>query len=367
MKGAQTVEKEAGVTLKDIARGTGFSLVSVHRALNGKPGVGPEARRKILQYAEEMRYHPNVMASSLKRRQRRIAIVMPKRQPSGARYYDYMWKGCSVYQAETLGLGVHCDEYGFDTGTHGAQEGAAQIEGRRRLLESPDGPPDGLLTVPVTQTAELTEILRAFCERGTQLVLIDNDESIPRLCCIAPSDENTGRLSAELMCGLLSGKSGSVLVVGCNRYSPSHLANATGFADYVRTHRPDLGVLISGDEEGAPDAGRYAGILAANSGIVAAYSVRARSTMPLCEAALQLEGQRRLLLLGSDLFPESADMLRRGVLQGIIYKNPYEKGYRGLKVLSECLRSDIRPKAGSLGVPISVILRSNLVFFEEYI
>jgi hypothetical protein len=56
-----------------------------------------------------------------------------------------------------------------------------------------------------------------------------------------------------------------------------------------------------------------------------------------------------------------------GVLQGIIYKNPYEKGYRGLKVLSECLRSDIRPKAGSLGVPISVILRSNLVFFEEYI
>ncbi|MBR1408317.1 MAG: LacI family DNA-binding transcriptional regulator [Clostridia bacterium] len=359
--------KEAGITLKDIARETGFSLVSVHRALSGKPGVGPEARQKILECAEEMRYRPNVMASALKRRQRRIAIVMPKRRDAGARYFDYMWKGCDAYLQETLGLGVACEKYEFDTGAHGRQEGEAQLQTLKRVLESPEGPPDGLLTVPVTSTEAVTEVLRCFCEQGTQTVLIDNDAPVDRLCCIAPSDENTGRLAAELMCGLLGREGGTILLVGCNRYSPSHMANASGFADYVRTHRPDLGVIITGDEDGAPDAERYARLIADNAGIIAAYSVRARSTMPLCEAALRLEGARRLMLLGSDLFPESADMLRRGVLRGIIYKNPYEKGYRGLKVLSECLRSDAKPKADSLGVPISVILRSNLVFFEEFI
>ncbi len=361
------MDREAGATLKDIAKATGFSLVSVHRALSGKPGVGAKTRQQILSCAEEMRYRPNVMASALKRRQRRIAIVMPRRQTSGARYFDYMWKGCDAYLEESLGLGVCCEACEFDTGAHGEQEGAAQLETLRRLLEDPEGPPDGLLTVPVTATDAVTDVLRQFCERGTKVVLIDNDAPVDRLCCIAPSDENTGRLGAELMCSLLGNEGGTILVVGCNRYSPSHLANASGFADYVRTHRPDLGVIITGDEDGAPDAERYARIIADNESIAAAYSVRARSTMPLCGAALRLEGQRRLLLLGSDLFPESADMLRRGVLRAIIYKNPYEKGYRGLKVLSECLRSDARPKADSLGVPISVILRSNLVFFEEFI
>ena len=361
------MEKEAGITLKDIARKTGFSLVSVHRALNGKPGVGPEARRRILECAQEMRYRPNVMASALKRRQRTIAIVMPKRRTNGARYFDYMWKGCRAYIEESNGLGVRCSEYEFDTDARGQEEGAAQLEVLRQLLDDPKGLPDGLLTVPVTSSEEMTEILRRFAGQGTQTVLIDNDAPAERLCCIAPSDENTGRLGAELMCGLLGNEGGTILLVGCNRYSPSHMANASGFADYVRTHRPDLGVIITGDEDGAPDAERYARLIADNRSIVAAYSVRARSTMPLCEAALRLEGARRLLLLGNDLFPESADMLRRGVLRAIIYKNPYEKGYRGLKVLSESLRSDVKPKADSLGVPISVILRSNLVFFEEFI
>ncbi len=361
------MEKETEITLKDIARETGYSLVSVHRALSGKAGVGAEARQAILQCAEALHYRPNVMASALKRRQREIAIVLPKRQEYTARYFNYMWKGCNAYREESDGLGVHYSEYEFDAGAHGVRECEGEIAALQHLLESSETPPDGLLTVAVAKTDALIQILQRFSERGTQIVLIDNDLPISRLCCIAPSDENTGRLGAELICGMLHHEKGTVLVVGGNRYSPSHLANASGFADYVRTHRPNLRVVTAGDEEGAPDADSYATILREDPGIVAAYSVRAKSTIPLCEAALRVEGERRLLLLGSDLFPESADMLRRGVLNGIIYKNPYEKGYRGLKTLAEFLRSDVRPRSDNLGVPISVILRSNLVFFEEFI
>ena len=72
-------------------------------------------------------------------------------------------------------------------------------------------------------------------------------------------------------------------------------------------------------------------------------------------------------IAGSDLFDESADMLRRGVLKAIIYKNPYQKGYEAIKTLSEVLVKDQTPKAESITVPISVILRNNLMFFEEFI
>ena len=80
-----------------------------------------------------------------------------------------------------------------------------------------------------------------------------------------------------------------------------------------------------------------------------------------------IESKRKLLVIGSDLFAKSADMLRRGVLKGIIYKNPYQKGYTGLKVLVESLIKDLPPKEENITVPISVIMRNNLVFFEEFL
>ena len=95
--------------------------------------------------------------------------------------------------------------------------------------------------------------------------------------------------------------------------------------------------------------------------------MRARNTIPLCDAALRLESERKLLLLGSDLFDQSAEMLRRGVLKGIVYKNPYQKGFLGLKVLVEQLLMDKPPRSDRLFVQISVIMRNNLVFFEEFI
>ena len=139
-----------------------------------------------------------------------------------------------------------------------------------------------------------------------------------------------------------------------------------GFADYVRTHRPELNVVTVNDQSEGPSADRFYQVLRA-PGVIAAYSVRARNTIPLCDAALRLESERKLLLLGSDLFDQSAEMLRRGVLKGIVYKNPYQKGFLGLKVLVEQLLMDKPPRTDRLFVQISVIMRNNLVFFEEFI
>ena len=58
-------------------------------------------------------------------------------------------------------------------------------------------------------------------------------------------------------------------------------------------------------------------------------------------------------------------MLRRGVLKSIIYKNPYQKGYLGMKTLVESLIKDSPSAQKNLTVQISVIMRSNLVFFED--
>ena len=71
------------ITLKDVAKNTGFSLASVHRAINGKDGVSEQTRQSILAAAKRMGYTTNLMASVLKRKKVRIAIVFPQREDAG--------------------------------------------------------------------------------------------------------------------------------------------------------------------------------------------------------------------------------------------------------------------------------------------
>ncbi len=65
-------------TLKDIARKLDISYATVSRALNGRYGVHPKTKEKILNMAQEMNYHPNAIARGLvKKHTETIGLVIP--------------------------------------------------------------------------------------------------------------------------------------------------------------------------------------------------------------------------------------------------------------------------------------------------
>jgi len=67
------------VTIKDIARELGICYSSVSRALNGKPGVSEETRKKISETAERMGYRPNELARGLVNRvSKTIGVIIPE-------------------------------------------------------------------------------------------------------------------------------------------------------------------------------------------------------------------------------------------------------------------------------------------------
>src|SRR6476660_3896545 len=51
--------------IKDIAEQLGVSVASVSRALNDKPGVADDLRRRVLELAAELDFTPNMAARSL--------------------------------------------------------------------------------------------------------------------------------------------------------------------------------------------------------------------------------------------------------------------------------------------------------------
>lgn len=68
------------ITLKDIARYTGFSVTTVSRALAGYDDVNLTTKQSIIRAAELLGYQPNLVARQLQaQRTRTIGMVLPQR------------------------------------------------------------------------------------------------------------------------------------------------------------------------------------------------------------------------------------------------------------------------------------------------
>ena len=70
----------APATLKMVSERSGVSIRTVNRALKGQPGVSPATRRRIVELARELRYHPNLAARNLKLQRKSCVGVLTSRQ-----------------------------------------------------------------------------------------------------------------------------------------------------------------------------------------------------------------------------------------------------------------------------------------------
>lgn len=355
------------VTLKDIAQVSGYSLVSVHRAMNNKEGVSKNVRQEILHIADQLGYTTNYVASALKRRQVNIAIVLPEPDDRGRYYFRYIWKGCNAARDMVSGYNINVMEYTFHVDdSEGTEEQEAIL---KKLYDEWGDRLDGLLTTPNVSSSQIQCLLSRFSGRGVAVVLIDNDfKDCGRLCCIAPNDTYTGRLAAELMNLVLRGNKGTILMAEGNKHSLSHKLNASGFESYFLENNPDITVKCVEDQRDF-EANRLQMLryFQEDPCIIGAYSTRARNTIPLCEALIASGRKEEIFAVGSDLFTESEQMLNDGVLQAIVYKNPYQKGYMGFNTLFEYLIKGNVPKSEAISVQISIILKNNIKFFKEFI
>jgi len=79
------------VTIEDIARIAGVSVNTVSRALNNKPNVREETKKKILKIAEELGYVKNIAASSLRKKiSKTIGVIL---EDSSNPFYAEVLKG----------------------------------------------------------------------------------------------------------------------------------------------------------------------------------------------------------------------------------------------------------------------------------
>jgi LacI family transcriptional regulator len=173
------------VTMKDIAKRAGVSLITVSRVVNNSGYVGKATRARVEAAIEELNYVPNMVASSLRSRQSDLlALVLPDITNS---FWTSIARGAED-EAWNSGYGVFICNTDQDL-----TKEAAYIESliRRRV--------EGVLFVP-TPTNESEEQLLRLRQHGVKFVVIHR--RLKRVSAdVVRSDGETAaeRLTAELI------------------------------------------------------------------------------------------------------------------------------------------------------------------------
>jgi LacI family transcriptional regulator len=116
----------SSVTLKTIARATGFSVTTVSRALGGFDDVNEETRQIILSEARRQGYEPNLQARALQtQRTQSIGFILPVISP---RFHD------PFFSEFVAGVGNTAADSGFDLLLSAQSPLNGEIEHYRRLV-----------------------------------------------------------------------------------------------------------------------------------------------------------------------------------------------------------------------------------------
>ncbi|MDX2162411.1 MAG: LacI family DNA-binding transcriptional regulator [bacterium] len=78
-------------TIRDVAKHAGVSVTTASYALNDTGSIGTDTRKRVLQAAEELNYHPNAFARHLKHRKTYTIGVFISR--FGGAFYDEILEG----------------------------------------------------------------------------------------------------------------------------------------------------------------------------------------------------------------------------------------------------------------------------------
>ena len=346
------------VTMKDIAAQVGVSVNTVHKVISNKPGVSDAVRAQILMCAEELGYHRNESASILRRKDIRVVVMMPSTAQEGSFYFAYLWRGVEQYARESRDHGLTFEFRPYEMGCYAEvlAELAKECEAGNR--------PDGLIAYAPVETGT-TEALTKLADSGVALVLVDGDRPhTGRLCATVAAYAEAGSLMAEQAANLLPGVRGSkkVLLLAGDPHTDSHADVARAFHAYFDERGLDYAVLdlYGAHAEVGELRQKLATLLAGEDAPGLVCSVFAVGSEVVADTLLELGRAGQITVIASDLFPENAIAMRRGIFTNIVYKDPVGIAYRGARALGDYLLRGEAPAQGVQRGSVELVFRSNL-------
>jgi len=170
------------VTIKDIAEVAGVSQSTVSKALNDRPDISPETRRKILKIAKDLNFTPHAFGKALKKKTSENVGVLFCRDlhsPSGNPFYSRVLEGI---EAE---LALNNFNLMLQIITESTRDELPKMVRERQV--------DGLILVGTFRERYLNRIL----SEALRLVLVDPAEIHKSHCQVLIDNEHGAYLATQ--------------------------------------------------------------------------------------------------------------------------------------------------------------------------
>src|SRR5258708_18401365 len=348
----QLGHEQRPVGIKDIAKALGVSIGTVDRALHSRGGINPITRDRVLKMAQTLGYRPNLAARYLKSPRRlKLSINLPAQIAS---FFD------------AVRSGIRNASGPFETGVDLCFRNHPVLgEGDAELLqEALEDGSKGIIIAP-GHPAQLKGWIRKAAQKRIPVVCVATDApGTERLTAVSADPLTSGAIVAELLCRMVPGK-GTVAVLTGDLSTCDHSEKVRGFESSLALADGRLkvsAVIESHDDENAAYS-QVRELLLHDRRLLAIY-VSTANSLGVIRAVDEIDPERRLAVITTDLFPQLVPLLRSGKVLATINQRPQTQGRMAFEALYHFLVEGKRPPTRIKLIP-HIVMRSNLDLFVE--
>ena len=336
------------VTMKQIAELAGVSRATVDKVLNGRPGVKPATKEKILQITKALHYEPNILGKALVSTEPiKIGIILT---PAYNPFIGEMLAGIEQAEKEFSVFNLQ-----ILTRTLTTLEPEEQADVLRDLQKEHIA---GLAVFPLDDS-RVKDLAKAFAADGTAVITFNSRaEDLESLCFIGQDHKKGGAVAAGLFEKMLP-DGGEIGVIISSRALSCHKDRLSGFKSRLQKTGA-FRILEVEENEDQPNRAlaiteayhkRYpalSGIYLTGGGIAGC-----------AEALAAANPAKRIACICHDVTPEAQSLLRTGVLDFIIDQSPKLQGYQIVKTLFEILIKRQTPPPW-IEIPVGIVTAESL-------
>lgn len=339
------------VGVQDVADALGISRGTVDRALNGRHGVNPETKLRVLRAAQKLGYRPNLAARYLSSSKPiTIGLAIPREV---AYFYDEVRDG--IFEAasifEPLGVKILHRPYKC-FGQH-------EFEAVRDVLQEEIS---GLVISPAYPN-RLLPCIEEAARRNVPVVCVATDApGTKRLTSISVNPLVSGALAGELLGYFLPDNAEVIVFIGMHA-TADHEQKLQSFRTSFRSFCPKgrIAAVVEAHDDATEAYRKSRSVLEQHQAVKGIYVATANS-MPVIRAMEELGRTHKIKVITTDLFPAMFPHLRSSAIAATIYQRAREQGAMAFQAIVRFLTEKLQP-APQISINPAIVMRSNLDLF----
>ena len=216
------------MTIKDLAKKTGYGVATVSRVLNGQPSVSETARSVILRAAEESGFQLNSNAKQLKQQRSNAILVVVKGRSN------------ELFSELIENIQALADQVHYPLHVDYMDESLNEVQRAVQLCR--EVKPMGVLFLG----GDSQNFIDDFHHIDIPCVLVTNDSSdldFANLSSVCTDDRQAARAAVDVMVN--QGHRSFAIVGGCKETSTTSLLRYEGCMDSLRSHGIDFDESLS--------------------------------------------------------------------------------------------------------------------------